>query len=147
VGGADSLECAYGVHAASDRQSINRERLSMWPFKPKAEPAPPAWEANFKANAPLVLASEQVMGPQRMPVCYAYRSAPNNPYDSGWLFLSGQESQAMLDALPPKICPMQLFIRDDETLLDVIRNEVGTAWERDSVGDAWRQAPYPHHDD
>ncbi|MBJ2157048.1 immunity protein Imm33 domain-containing protein [Variovorax sp. IB41] len=107
----------------------------MWPFKKKKEP----WEDKFAALAPLVLASDQVMGPNRLPVCFAYRVKPNNPYDSGWIFQSGRESQKVLDDNPPKICPLNSFLKMDPTLSAVTDKPVGSAWERDSADAAWKE--------
>ncbi|MEG3790365.1 DUF2185 domain-containing protein [Lysobacter sp. CCNWLW3] len=110
----------------------------MWPFKKKSPP-PADGDDRLAAFAPLVLASDRVTGPQRLPVRYAYRSEPNNPHDSGWIFQSGDETQAWLDANPPKIYPLERFIRMDESLLDIVRAEVGSAWERDSAQAPWRR--------
>ncbi|NUO75568.1 MAG: DUF2185 domain-containing protein [Lysobacter sp.] len=110
----------------------------MWPFKKKtAQPADN--EAKFAAFAPLALASDQVTGPQRLPVCYAYRLEPNNPHDSGWIFQSGRESQDWLDAHPPKIYPLERFIQMDPSLLDLVRGEIGSGWERDDADSPWRR--------
>lgn len=109
----------------------------MWPFKKKSPPAD--GDDRLAAFAPLVLASDRVTGPQRLPVRYAYRSEPNNPHDSGWIFQSGDETQAWLDANPPKIYPLERFIRMDESLLDIVRAETGSAWERDLAQAPWRR--------
>jgi hypothetical protein len=94
----------------------------------------------FAANAPLVLASKQVCGPDRSPVCFAFRVQPDNEADSGWVFWSGHEDQAFIDDNSNTIvCPLFSFIDMDPTLLDVLRNPVGTAWERDHVGGEWRE--------
>ena len=107
----------------------------MWPFKKKTEPE----DDKFAALAPLVLASDQVMGPDRLPVCFAYRVEPNNPHDSGWIFLSGRESQAVLDDNPPKICPLNSFLKMDPRLSEITGKPVGSAWERGSAGAPWEE--------
>jgi len=107
----------------------------MWPFKKKKEP----WEEKFAALGPLVLASDEVMGPNRSPVCFAYRAKPNNPRDSGWIFISGKESQSVLDDNPPKICPLNSFLKMDPTLIEITDKPVGSAWERSGADAAWKE--------
>ncbi|ADU39277.1 hypothetical protein J2W28_000068 [Variovorax boronicumulans] len=107
----------------------------MWPFKKKKEP----WEEKFAALGPMVLASDQVMGPNRLPVGFAYRVKPNNPYDTGWIFQSGKESQSVLDDNPPKICPLNSFLKMDPTLSEITDKPVGSAWERDSGDAPWKE--------
>lgn len=95
---------------------------------------------SFSQHAPLVLASRQVCGPDRLPVCFAFRLPANNEADSGWVFWSGLEDQAFIDdADNTLVCHLFAFIDMDLTLLDVIRNPVFTAWERDGVGRDWRE--------
>ncbi len=96
--------------------------------------------AEFTKNAPLVLASKQVCGVNRLPVCFAFRLEPNNEADTGWVFWSGEEDQDFIDdSSNTLVCPLFSFIDMDSTLLDVIRNPVSTAWERNHVGDEWRE--------
>lgn len=91
-------------------------------------------------NAPLVLASKQVCGSGRLPVCFAFRLQPHNEADSGWIFWSGLEDQNFIDdSSNTLVCPLSSFIDMDSTILDVLRNPVLTAWERDRVGDEWRE--------
>lgn len=91
-------------------------------------------------NAPLVLASKQVCGPDRLPVCFAFRLEPNNEADSGWVFWSGLEEQAFIDdESNTVVCPLFSFIDMDPTILDVLRSPVRSAWERDHVGEEWRE--------
>lgn len=112
----------------------------MWPFtKKNIQENKAPWEDKFAALAPLVLASDQVMGPQRLPVCFAYRVKPNNPYDSGWIFSSGKESQQHLDDNPPKICPLNSYLKMDPTLGEITERAVGSAWERDGAGEPWTE--------
>ena len=110
----------------------------MWPFKSKPSKTE-AWEEKFAALAPLVLASDEVMGPNRLPVCYVYCIAPNNKYDTGLVFLSGNESQKWLDANPPKICPLESFHRMDPSIVDIIKIKIGSAWERDAIDAPWKE--------
>jgi hypothetical protein len=95
---------------------------------------------NFARNAPLVLASKQVCGPDRLPICFAFRLPPNNEADSGWVFWSGKESQEFIDDNSNTVvCPLFSFIDMDSTILDVLRNPIFSAWERDHVSDAWKE--------
>ncbi len=109
----------------------------MFSFFKKDKEALPA---NFTKYAPLVLASEQVMGPKRLPVCFAFRVAPNNEADSGWVFWSGSESQAYVDdSANSHVCPLLSFLELDPSLLNIIKYPIGTAWERASAKDEWRE--------
>jgi len=107
----------------------------MWIFKKKKA----SQEDKFAALAPLVLASNQVMGPNRLAVCFAYRVEPNNQYDSGWIFLSGRESQGVLDANPPEICPLDSFLNMDPSLSELTDKPIGSAWERSSGDAPWEE--------
>lgn len=94
----------------------------------------------FARNAPLVLASKQVCGPNRLPILFAFRLHPNNDADSGWVFWSGLEDQAFIDDNSNTIvCPLFPFIDMDSTILDVLRGPVLTAWERAAAGDEWKE--------
>ena len=95
---------------------------------------------SFSKNSPLVLASKQVCGEKRIPVCFAFHLPPNNAADSGWVFWSGKEDQAYIDDNTNTIiCPLRSFIDLDASLLDVLSNPVFTAWERDHIKDEWRE--------
>lgn len=96
--------------------------------------------SSFTQFAPLVLASQQVTGPDRLPVCFAFRVEPNNESDSGWIFWSGQEDQDYIDEPSNTIiCPLISFIEMDHSIEDVTHNPIGTAWERDNLEDTWRE--------
>jgi len=96
--------------------------------------------AHFRDNAPLVLASKQVVGTGRHPICFAFHIQPHNAYDSGWVFWSGDESQSFIDdSSNTVICPLLSFLEMDATLRELIPRPVGTAWERDGVGLPWRE--------
>lgn len=101
-------------------------------------PLPP----NFVAHAPLVLASSQVVGSGRLPVCFAFRLRPNNEADSGWVFWSGKETQAFIDdKTNTAVYPLLRFLEMDKTLREIIQNPIGSAWERDALGETWRELP------
>lgn len=112
----------------------------MWPFSKKTAAREP-WEEKFAALGPLVLATDQVIGPDRLPVCFAYSREPNNPYDTGWSFLSGKESQKYLDSHPPKVCPLKSFLAMDPSLQDLICFPQGSAWERVDASAPWTEIP------
>jgi hypothetical protein len=95
---------------------------------------------NFTKYAPLVLATGQVTGPNRRPICFAFRTEPNNDADSGWVFWSGEEDQAYLDnSSNTGLYPLLGFLELDPSLEAILRHPINTAWERDDVSDAWRE--------
>lgn len=95
---------------------------------------------NFIKHAPLVLATRQVIGPERLPVCFAFREPPNNEADTGWIFWSGQEDQAYIDdSSNTVVCPLSSFLELDPSLRTLMQFPVGTAWERDSPTDEWQE--------
>jgi hypothetical protein len=80
------------------------------------------------------------MGASRLPVCFLFRMRPNNQNDSGWLFMSGTESQEFVaDTNNLKICPLKSFCELDPSLLEVIDSPVGSVWERDDCNSPWKQ--------
>jgi hypothetical protein len=93
-------------------------------------------------EAKLVLATRQVIGPNRLPVCFAFHLKPNNKNDSGWVFWSGHEDQEYISNSANTVpAPLESFLKIDPSLNDLINRPVGTAWERDSVNDPWREVP------
>ena len=83
-------------------------------------------------QASLVLASREVIGPNRLPVGFAYREKSDNEY-SGWVFLSGHESQEYLDdSSNLALSPLDLFLEMDPSLAEIIDRPVGTYWKRDN---------------
>ena len=93
---------------------------------------------HLEPYAPLVLASRRVIGPDRVPVCFAFRLKPNNEYDSGWVFWGGDESQEFIDEDEnTAVCPMLPFLEMDDSLRTIVQLPVGTAWERSSRESAW----------
>ena len=93
-------------------------------------------------NAPLALASRQVIGPDRQPVLFAFRLTPNNEHDSGWVFWSGNEDQEFVnDNANTVVTPLSAFLQMDPTLSDLINRPAGTAWERDAPGAPWQEVP------
>lgn len=93
---------------------------------------------NLAASAPLALASRQVIGPERLPVLFAFRLKPNNPHDSGWVLWSGLEDQTYIaDNRNTVVCPLAGF---PGSPLDKIADKpVGTAWERPDEGGQWTE--------
>ena len=109
----------------------------MFSFFKKDKPALPA---NFTKHAPLVLASKQVIGANRLPVCFAFCVTPNNEADSGWVFWSGNEDQTYInDSSNTLVCPLLSFLELDSSLINLIKNPLGTAWERDNPKGEWRE--------
>jgi hypothetical protein len=109
-----------------------------------AQRGPPMTEPphNFVKNAPLVLASKQVIGPHRLPVEFAFRLKPNNANDSGWVFWSGHETQEFINNNSNTVvCPLSSFLQMDPSLQDLLKQPIGTAWERDSPTGTWREVP------
>jgi hypothetical protein len=73
-------------------------------------------------------------------VGFAFHIAPRNEYDSGWVFWAGDEPQEYIDdSRNTAVCPMLTFLEMDETLREVVRHPVGTAWERTEDGLDWRE--------
>jgi hypothetical protein len=93
---------------------------------------------NFAASAPLVLASRQVIGPERLPVLFAFRLRPNNPRDSGWVLWSGLEDQAYIDDnRNTVVCPLENF--PGSPIDEIVDSPVETAWERQDEASTWTE--------
>ena len=90
-------------------------------------------------QAELVLASLQVVGPNRFPIGFAYRERSDKEY-SGWVFLSGSESQEYLDNSKNLVLsPLELFLELDPSLKFIVNTPVGTYWERTNSDSPWSQ--------
>jgi hypothetical protein len=99
-------------------------------------------ESSAEAPGMLVLASKQVIGPDRQPVAFAFHLKPNNPQDSGWVFWSGNEDQEFIDDnANTVVSPLDAFLKLDPSLSEILDRPVGTAWERDGPGKPWREVP------
>ena len=89
----------------------------------------------------LVLASNQLVGPEGLQVGFAFRTEALNPKDSGWNFWSGEETEEYIkDSQNFVTYPLQHFLDLDESLRDIIDAEVDTSWERDEESDEWVEA-------
>jgi len=87
----------------------------------------------------LVLASLQVVGPYRAPTGFAYRERSDKEY-SGWVFLSGSESQEYLDNSKNLVLsPLELFLELDPSLKFIANKPVGTYWELTNSDSPWSQ--------
>jgi hypothetical protein len=94
--------------------------------------------SNFAATAPLVLASRHVIGPDRLPVLFAFRLKPNNPHDSGWVLWSGSEDQAYIhDNRNTVACPLANF--PGSSIDEIVDKPIGTAWERQDTASTWTE--------
>jgi hypothetical protein len=107
--------------------------------------APSVKPPSHDRYGPLVIASRQVIGPDRLPVGFAHREESKDTFDSGWVFLSGKESQDYLDdSTNLVLSPLELFIEMDPSLSDIVDKSVGTYWERESPSLPWHEIPdYP----
>jgi hypothetical protein len=101
--------------------------------------APTPMTAPAKA---LVLATKQVVGPERRPVLFAFHVVPKNSNDTGWIFWSGDEDQAYIsDSSNTVIASLDGFLAHDPSLAEILNKPVRTAWERDNVAAPWREVP------
>lgn len=89
-----------------------------------------------------VLASSMVVGPQRLPVLYAYCEAPRQVGDSGWRFFHGDESDDFVND-PERIqrCSLRRYLDVDVGLRDLIVDADVGAWERAGPGAPWNRCP------
>ncbi len=86
----------------------------------------------------LVLVSNQLIGPEGVPVGFAFRTEATNKQDSGWNFWSGEETEDFVkNSANFAKHPLHHFTSLDESLHEIIDAEVGTAWERDPDTDSW----------
>lgn len=83
------------------------------------------------------IATDQIVVEGRR-VEYCYRTTPsrgNENWDSGWHFLSGEESQAYLDDPEHSgIYHLNTLCNYDPDILPLLDSEPGTAWRRDDGG-------------
>ena len=77
-------------------------------------------------------------------VGFMYRQEPDGPVDSGWVFLSGEESQAYLDE------PANMALYDvntianyDPTIISLLNAPIGSAYERNVDESEFQLAPMP----
>lgn len=80
------------------------------------------------------------------PVGFMYRQEPSNQADSGWVFLSGDESQDYLDD------PRNLAFYDvntianyDPSIIPLLTAPIGSAYVRDPDNLEFRIEPIPDH--
>jgi hypothetical protein len=93
---------------------------------------------NFAASQLLVLVSRQVIGPNRLPVLFAFRLKPNNPRDSGWVLWSGLEDQAYIDDnRNTVVCPLENF--PGAPIDEIVDRPIETAWERQDEATPWTE--------
>ena len=69
-------------------------------------------------------------------VGYCYREAPDSEIDSGWRFLSGDETQAYADNPENfSLYDINTVANFDPSIVVLLRSEVGSVYERRSDGD------------
>lgn len=72
---------------------------------------------------------------QGQPVGYMYRDDPRDEADSGWVFLSGGESEAyMSDPENHHVYDVNTIANYDPTIIEYLDAPYGTGFERDADG-------------
>lgn len=80
-------------------------------------------------------------------VGYMYREAPDNDVDSGWRFMSGQESDEYMDnADNHGIYSVNTICNCDPSIIPHLRAPAGTAFFRDPKTGAFVQEGAPPQD-
>jgi hypothetical protein len=75
-------------------------------------------------------ASDHIMVDGR-PVGFMYREEPDNDVDSGWRFLSGEESQDYIDSADNlAIYDLNTIANYDPTIIPFLDSPIGTELER-----------------
>jgi hypothetical protein len=93
---------------------------------------------SWNENAPLVMATNYCIGPNRHKVRFIVREEPNNPYDSGWIFFTGTEPDGHID--DPEnmvICPLLRFLEIEPSLIELLSSPVGSMWEKKTDDGGW----------
>ena len=68
-------------------------------------------------------------------VSYMYRDEPNNPKDSGWCFMSGDESQGYMDEPSNhEIYGVNTIANYDPGIIPFLNAPIGSAFERNETG-------------
>lgn len=85
-----------------------------------------------------VLASKWLVE-NNMKVRFMYREEPDDTYDSGWRFFSGDESDEYVNN-PENIglYSIETISQIDPDITPLLCNEVGTAFERESEKEPFR---------
>lgn len=92
---------------------------------------------------PIVYASKHVVGPDPLPVKFAFRLEPTPEHDSGWVFRSGLEGPKFISDKSNTVrISLRAFLKADPSLQELIDHPVGTAWERDSASDPWQEVQF-----
>jgi hypothetical protein len=86
----------------------------------------------------LVLVSNHLIGPEGVPVAFAFRTEALDPQDSGWNFWSGGETDLFIkESSNFERHPLKHFLDLDRSLLEIVDAEVGSVWEKDPESEAW----------
>ncbi len=73
---------------------------------------------------------------QGKAVSYMYRDDPKNPSDSGWMFLSGEESESYLaDPKNHHICDVNIIANYDPSIVEFLDAPFGSGFEKNEAGD------------
>ena len=68
-------------------------------------------------------------------VGYMYRESPNFAEDSGWVFMSGDESQAYMDNPDNhEIYDVNTIANYDPDIIPLLQSPIGSAFQRDTHG-------------
>jgi hypothetical protein len=68
-------------------------------------------------------------------VGYMYREAPSSPHDSGWVFMSGYETQEYMDEPNNHaIYDVNTIANYDREIIPLLKSPVGSSFERNEFG-------------
>jgi hypothetical protein len=69
-----------------------------------------------------------------LPVMYMYRDTPHNSQDSGWRFLSGQESEEyMMQSKFHSVYDVNTIANYDPTIVNYLDAPIGSAFEKNGI--------------
>lgn len=73
---------------------------------------------------------------------FAYREQPDNEYDSGWRFFTGEEDQEYVDNADNILfLPIADIIKIDDSIKGILENNYNTAYEKEN--NTFRKVDYP----
>jgi len=90
----------------------------------------------------LTCVATEVITTHQKPVGFAYRTAPVSPTDSGWRFLSGEESEKYMDNPSHYItCVLDDFARAHPAVAPLLEHPAGAAFARLGADDDFEAVP------
>jgi hypothetical protein len=96
----------------------------------------PQWSNIFEKKAMV----SQAALVKHAVVRWLYRETPDNDEDSGWRLFSGDETEEYLNnAKNVVICNVGWLLDRDPSLSDIIKANIGSAFERVGPEDRWRK--------